>query len=63
MRVPMVQIREMGMTMAHRRMPVGMRMRLRAFVAAMGVLVVSIMDVAVFVLQGFVLVLVPVALA
>ena len=62
MPVAMMQVRKMRVAMAHRDMAVAMRMRFRAFVAAMRVLMMSVMDVAMLMVHGLVLVLMPVPL-
>ncbi len=48
MPMPVMLVGKMRVAMAHRPMAMRMRMRLRSLVAAMRVLVVSIMDVAMF---------------
>jgi hypothetical protein len=62
MAVAMVQIGKMRMAMTHRDMAMAMRMRFGAFVAAVRVLVVRVVNVAMLVLHGLMLVLMSVPL-
>jgi hypothetical protein len=62
MSVTMVQVGKVRMAMAHWVMAMAVGMRFRAFIAAMGVLVVRVMNMAMLVVQRFVLVLMPVPL-
>jgi uncharacterized membrane protein YgcG len=63
MRVAMMKVGEVCMAMAQWRMPMRMRMWLRAFLTEVRILVVFIVDVSMLVLHGLVLVLMQVALA
>jgi hypothetical protein len=56
--VPVMQVGEMGVAVTDRLVAMRMRMRLRAFVALVHMLVVLVMDVAVVVLHRLVDVLV-----
>lgn len=60
MAVAMVQVGKMRMAMTHREVAVAVRMRFGAFVAAMRVLVVRVMNVAMLVVHRLVLVLMSV---
>ena len=62
MLVPVVQVRQVGMSMRHRRMLVPVCVRLRAFLATVRVLVMLVVDVTMTVSHVFVCMLVPMLL-